>query len=317
MGGDVLNTDPLEETARDIEQAITKEQAAALRARLDGPLAVVAAGGSMPAAAFWAQLHERYANQPAWALPPFALVDRGVPSGARVLVLSAGGGHHDVLRAARAATGAGAVASAVVCRPSSPLSRWMTEAGGPDAVLELPKPVAADKVLAVHAMVPLLVAAARLYGGVGPWAPCFGAPAEPASPSRPRYVVSLGTGFAAPAAMDFAYKCKESGLAPAWYDDVRDFAHGPFITLDRVPEGALVVAFATGEQRAYLERYLEGFPTSARVVLVSVASSGITAGLELFARSMRTFEQFGREADVLCGPERIAAWGAGIYNLEP
>lgn len=310
-----MNTTALEQTAHDVEQAMTEEGVASLRERLSGPLAVVAIGGSMPAANFWAQLHERTTRHPAWAISPYALLERGVPTGTRVLILSAGGGHHDVLRAARAATEAGWPATSVTCRLESPLGQWMKDAGGSFAALELAKPIAADRVLAVHSLVPLLVAAARVYGGAGPWAPCFSAPAATIGIERPRYVITLGTGLSAPAAQDFSYKCKESGLAPSWHDDPRDFAHGPFITLGNFSEDALVVALATGPQRAYLERYLACLPPSVRVVRIEVEGDGIAAGLSLFARALRTFEIIGRASEVLIDPDRIPAWGASIYQL--
>ncbi|MFO0589690.1 MAG: hypothetical protein U0441_19280 [Polyangiaceae bacterium] len=311
-----MNTGALEQTARDAEGAFSASQIDAFRRTIDGPLAVVAAGGSGPAASFWAQLHERTTGYPAWPISPFALVDRGVPRGARVVLLSAAGSNHDILQAARRAIESKWPASAVVCRVESPLGQLVKEAGGADSALEMAKPTAADQILAVHAMVPLLVAAARVYGGVGPWAGCLSGAGTVIATERPRYVVSLGTGLAGPAAADFAYKCKESGLCPAWYDDVRDFAHGPFLTIHNVPEGALLAAFSTGPQRDYMDRFVARLPDTLRVARITAEGDGIGAGLSLFASAMRTFEPLARAADVLYGPERIPAWGAAIHTLK-
>lgn len=318
--------DLLTVTARRAEAALEPARLARFGATLDGPLAVVGSGGSLSTALLWAHLHEARRGAPAWALTPYQLVERGVPPSTRVLLLSAGGAHHDILRAARHGAARSWALRAVTCRAGSPLAEVVGAACGPDAVLALPEPLGDDGVLAIHGLAPVALLAARLHeepAGAGGWTACFAGATPltlPAQLRRPRFVVALGAGVATAAAADFAGRSQESGLAPAWHTDPRNFAHAQFLALADGPPGeALVVSFALAHERPFLDRWLATLPPETPRLRIEPSSEGATgarAGLELLLRGVRTFEALGRATGAHFDLAELPAWGRALYFLE-
>ena len=256
-----------------------------LRAALDGPLAVVAAGQTHAAALLWARLHEA-GGQPAWALTPYELVQRGAPPGARVLILSVSGRQHDVLAAAHSVAGV-RPAIAVTCDRSAPLTRVVrggTDDG--DAVI-LPRAPAPA------AIVPMAVLAARVYAGMGSWVEAFrGARPATLHATPPRNVVCAGAGLAFPAAYDFAARCLGSGFAPARATDIRNLAHAESASFDPGRDWLLAAA-AGSEQRTYLARAIETLPEDAAAIRLESDRVDAHAALELLAQSIVTFAALG------------------------
>jgi fructoselysine-6-P-deglycase FrlB-like protein len=309
-----LGTALLAETAAEVEATVDARLIEHFRARLDGPLAVVASGGSFTAAALWAHLHES-GGQPAWAMTPYAFAQRTLTAGTRVLLLSAGGHHHDIVHAATIATQRGHDTRAV-CRAPSPLADLVAAAGSRENVLVVPQTRHADGMIAVHALIALAVLAARAYAGAGPWAASLGGDGLSLPGPVPRFVVALGAGAAEPAAIDFVNKCQETGLAPAWQTDVRHFAHGQFVMLQAGHPDILMLAFATRTQRAYLERFAAAIAPATVLRRIEVDADGAPAALALLARGMRTFEQLAAQSGRLPTIAGLPAWGRALYELE-
>ncbi len=311
-----LNTSFMRETAAGIESSLDPGRVERFRSLLDGPLAIVASGGSFTTALLWAHLHES-AGSPAWAMTPHAFSQRLLPAGTRVLLLSASGHHHDIVRNAELSIERGYETRAVTCRAGSPLGERVGRAASPDAVFVVGEPRHADDVIAVQTIVAFAVLAARTYAGPGPWAPCFEGDTCGLPACVPRFVVAFGAGAAEPAAVDFANKCQEAGLAAAWQTDLRHFAHGQFMMLSSAMPDALLVAFATRSQRMYVERFAAVLPPTTPLHRIEVETEGAAAALSLIARGMRSFEQL-----LACGggPPTMAtlpAWGRAVYELEP
>jgi len=313
---EVLNTARMKETAVAVESSLESARLEQFRTRLAGPLAVVGSGGSFTTAALWAYLHES-AGYPAWAMTPYAFAESRLPAGTRVLLLSAGGNHHDIIRTADLALRRGCGTLAMTCRPESALATRVARGSSIDAVLVVPEPVHADGLIAVHGLVAFAVLAARIYAGPGPWASCFDVDASPMPEVPPRFVVAFGGGAAAPAAIDFANKCQEAGIAPAWQTDVRHFAHGQWMMLHLAGADMLLVAFATRSQREYLERFAAALPASIPQRRIDVDDEGAPAALSLLARAMRSFDVLASRGHGAPTLETIPAWCRDLYELEP
>jgi hypothetical protein len=311
-----LQTAMMADTAAGIESQLDSASLERFRATLTGPLAVVASGGSFTTALLWAHLHET-SGHASWAMTPYAFSERVLPRGTRVLFLSAAGQHHDVLRAAELSQRRGFETRAVTCRPASALATLVAGGNGAGAAFSTPEPRHADGLIAVHGIVTFAVIAARMYAGAGPWTPCFDVEPLPLATRRPGFIVAFGAGAAEAAAVDFANKCQESGVGPAWHTDVRHFSHGQWMSLRHAASDMLLVAFATRSQRQYLERFASALPASIPLRRIEVDSDGAAAALTLLARAMRSFEAFAT-----CGPgtpsiDMIPAWCRTLYELEP
>lgn len=302
----------LYEVAEEAEPALVGWRIERLRQSLSGPLAVVAAGGTRTAARLWARLHE-HAGWPAWSMSPYELTQRPLPEGTRVLLLSASGRHHDLLAAARSAIARGAPTFAVTCDPRAPLCSVVREAREGNDAIVLPATAPRVGLVSPAAVVPMLVLAAGMYGG-GPWAPCFrDAEPGPLPVGRPRRMVVLGAGLAAPAAADFANKCLESGFAFARWTDARDFAHGEFMTVD--PADTWVTSFAIGAQRRYIGRFLAFLPHDVQVLKLETIREGAAGALRLLARGAVAFDRLAEAAGTLPTPADLPAWAKQVYKL--
>lgn len=297
-------------TARVVDAALDGSALARLRTALSGPLVVVAAGATRPAAVLWARLHER-AGHLAWVATPGDFISRGAPPGCAVLLVSVSGANQDILAAEAVATRSGARVFAAVCDAASPLAERLGAMGG---VIRVPPPPLGEAFVGPQRGVPFSILAARLYGDQVDWRPALlGARPAPPPPNRPALVVSLGAGLAAPAAVDLAQRAVESGYAPAQCSDPRDFSHGGFMTVAARPEESLVVLFALPEQRAYLDRYCQAFPPSVRTVRLDATHAGIVGALELMTAGLQTFHA----AMATHGPSptyaSVPAWGRALH----
>ncbi|MCA9538305.1 MAG: hypothetical protein KC620_05425 [Myxococcales bacterium] len=130
---------------------------------------------------------------------------------------------------------------------------------------------------------------------------------------RPRDVVVLGSGLAAPAAMDFAQKLRECGFAPARQTDPRDFAHGDFMAFDAAQ--TWMVAFGHGAQLAYLGRYLDPLPAELSVARVFDPDPGAAGAIGLFARARASFAALVEAHALHPGPADVPRWAGRLYQL--
>lgn len=276
-----------------------------LRRALSGPLAVVATGGTFAAAVLWARLHEA-AGFPAWALTPADFTRRRLPDGARVLVLSASGRHHDILSAARHAERV----YAVVCDRSAPLCDIVRRRGG-DALI-IPRPASrglADPSL----LVPFAVIAAAAYGTTHGLAACFEATPPPPPAKRPEHVLALGVGLAWPAAVDLTNRCRESGLATARASDWRDIAHGDLLAID--PATTWLVLFGMPDDAEYLKAYARHLPAPMVHQTVLADAEGARGALQLLhgagALAWTAMTAFGTRPSI----EALPDWLKDLYRL--
>lgn len=308
-----LRTDLLWRTAEQVETRLHGWRLERLRDDLRGPLAVVGSGGSYSASVFWARRHEATLGVPAWALTPYELVERGVPSGTHVLLLSVSGRNHDILRAARTSLERGWVTRAVVADSAAPLCGLLRRAGSGNDALIVEPPAHRDGVVSTHGFIAYAVLAARVYDGTGPWTPVIrDARAAGELPTELDYAVCLGGGQAWPAALHLRTMCLESGRAVAYADDPRSFAHGGFMALAAARRAA-VFSFETAGQSDYLDRFLANMPDEVPVVRFRTRAEGARGALELVARGILSFgEMVGGEAP---GPEDVPDWARTLHYL--
>jgi fructoselysine-6-P-deglycase FrlB-like protein len=282
------------------------------RQALNHPLAIVAAGGTETAAYLWARLHEA-GGYPAWVTHPQDFIARPIPRDAIALILSTSGRHHDLLGAARHALNSGTPTHVVVTAERSPLVALARDAGAENASLTLPSLTPEEARYDLHCTVPMSVLACHLYEGGGPWAECFEGGPFPLPDGLPDDVVTLGAGLARTVAVDFAQKCRESGLAPAHVSELRQFAHGGVMAVR--PGKTWLVPCALGDQGAYLDRYLAQVPDDVSVLRLDDPREGVKAALNLLARSMMTFVRLADRAGQYPNRSRFPRWASQLRLL--
>jgi len=305
-------TVPLIETARRTSADLVGWRVDRLRVDLAGPLCVVGAGGSRTVARLWAALHRR-GGQPAYSPSPLDVhLD---PPVSPVLLLSGSGRHHDILGAADAALAAGGPVHGVTTRAEAPLLDRLRRADPRHHTLALTGPTVREGLAARHALVPMALLAARLYGVDGPAA--VDAFAEVEGDARiaralvadpPGDVVALGAGLARGAADVFAHLMRESGLAPARAADPREFAHGQFVAVG--PRTRLVV-FGLNDQ-PWLRPFIAALPSSAAFI---EPGGGALGALGLYGRALRAAGVAMAAAGATPGRDAIPPWGAALYRM--
>jgi|JI10StandDraft_1071094.scaffolds.fasta_scaffold37757_5 hypothetical protein len=280
-----------------------------LRAFLDGPLAIVATGNTLALATLWARLHET-TGRPAWSLTPADFRQRPLPTGTRVLLLSATGRHHDILGAARHAARPGTRIHAVVHDGSAPLCDLVRAGGGDVTVLPPPPPPAdlADPWVGI----PMLVLAGTVYG-LGPVEQVFVPAVHPDPPTtRPGFVLALGAGLASPAAQAFATRCRESGFCMAAAGDRRNVTHGDLMPID--PSVTWLVHFALPDDAPRLAAYDQHLPVMATTRLVCDAT-GVTGAISLFLKGSALFRAAVERFDCRPTTTTLPDWIKALYRL--
>jgi len=298
--------------AQQTESQLVNWRVQRFREALDRPLAIVAAGGTETAGALWARFHER-AGQPAWVTHPQDFISRPIPPGTAALILSTSGRHHDLLGAARHALKSGVPTHVVVTAARSPLVALVRDAGAENASFTLPTLGADASRYDLHCTLPMSILAAHIYEGGGPWADCFEGDPIALPAGLPADVVTLGVGLARPVALDFAQKCRESGVAPAHVSELRQFAHGGVMAVR--PEHTWLVCCAMGQDRGYLDRYLTQIPENVAVLRLETSGNGVRSALNLLARSMMTFAALADRAGQHPDRNRFPSWASKLRLL--
>ncbi|MCB9544474.1 MAG: hypothetical protein H6706_01100 [Myxococcales bacterium] len=280
-----------------------------LRRALEGPLAVVGTGGTLALATLWARLHEG-TGQPGWSLTPGDYVARPLPTGTRTLFLSATGRHHDILAAAREAVHRRAPLHAIVHDRSAPLCD-IVRAGGGDVTV-LPRPPQPATLADPRVAVPMLALAGAMHGGLDLDAlESLTVPAPPTT--RPGFVLCLGTGLAAPAAADFAARCRESGLALAIATDRRDATHGDLLQVD--PARTWLVHFYGPAEASRVAAYDARLPADLAVTRVEAWGPGGTAAVALCVAGGLLFRATAARFQVAPRVEDLPEWMKALYRL--
>jgi len=298
--------------AQQTETRLVSWRVQRFREALDRPLAIVAAGGTETAGALWARLHER-AGQPAWVIHPQDFISRPIPAGSAALILSTSGRHHDLLGAARHALNNGAPTHVVVTAERSPLVALVRDAGAENASFSLPSLGPEASRYDLHCTLPMSLLAAHLYEGGGPWAASFEGASLPLPDGLPTDVVTLGVGLARPVALDFAQKCRESGLAPAHTTELRQFAHGGVMAVR--PGATWLVSCAMVDEMPYVDRYLAQIPDDVTVLRLESSGRDVRSALNLLARSMMTFGALADRAGQHPDRSRFPRWASQLRLL--
>jgi hypothetical protein len=298
------------ELAQRIESNLVGWRLSRLRDALRGPLAVITAGGLRPVAVLWARLHEA-SGHPAWTMTPYDFLERSLPPGTRVLILSRRGRHHDVLAAARHARQIGCPVHAIVESTNAPLVAMVRNYSPDHEVVVLDGVTRTEDPGDVCRSVAMSVLATALYPHDGPTTAAYSTRMPSLPDSQPSHVVALGVGLAYPAALDFSIRVSELGFAASLATDPRNLSHAIARPFD--PEKTWFVFFTLPHQLKYATRFAENLPESLAARFVTTTRMGSAGAVELMARSALAASLIGERPD--CRSAAQMRWVSDLYFL--
>lgn len=267
-------------------------------------------GGALAVAELAAQLHRYTSGRPARATTPLGLAAEVGERDAAAVLFSAGGRNPDTRLAARAARLAGFHPVVVVsCRPSSELPSALLR--HVDIAVQTPSPK--DGFLATSSVIAMSVGIAKSFGFELPAALKF--ESEMArEPLRDRTVV-IGGALQRAAMVDLDTRLAETGLSASQTADLRNFAHGRHVGLDRNSDTTTVVVFSDPSSEALASRTVEVLPDSTDVRRLHSPHSFPASAVELFGHSMHIVGATGSAQDVDPARPGVARFGRDLYRL--
>ncbi|MEZ4465837.1 MAG: hypothetical protein R3F43_15590 [bacterium] len=186
----------------------------------------------------------------------------------------------------------------------------MRAAGGDVTVL--PRPPQPATLADPRVAVPMLALAGSVHGGVDlDTLEALQVPPPPAE--RPALVICLGTGLAAPAAADFASRCRESGLALAVATDRRDATHGDLLQVD--PARTWLVQFFDPAEAGQIDAYNRRLPAELAVTCVQAGGPLSTGAIALCVAGGLLFQATADRFAVHPRVEALPEWMKALYRL--
>ncbi|MCF3165792.1 hypothetical protein IPZ64_02430 [Streptomyces violaceoruber] len=252
---------------------------AALRAKLGGPAAFVASGGSLAVAHLGATLHQRRHGQAALVLTPLDLAATRVEL-ETVFVISDSMSHPDALLAVDVARRSDA--RTVVVLSNRPVEHLRERLGPDPQLVSCPRP-GHDGWIATNSVLSLSLGMLTLYGQ-GEDAPAFGPLRDrwlaadgtllPEHDTTRESVLCLHTPGLRNVAVDFETRLSEAGLGQVTATDLRNLGHGRHVGLYRHAESTTLVILAEPSWTPLVRATVASLPPGAEARVWTGASDG-------------------------------------------
>ncbi len=299
-----------------------------------GSLVAVGSGGSLSAAHFLAQLHQRNSGELARVATPAEAITEPAPRTASIWLLSAGGGNVDINAAFEDAVLREPRQLAVLCgRAQSPLATAARRHAYTDLLLfELP--AGKDGFLATNSLFGFAALLTRSYleataSSVG-WGEVYEALKQVISEdnlaewrqtvapiwSRPTTIVLHGPN-ARVGAIDLESKFTEAALGNLHYADWRNFAHGRHHWLAKRGDASAVIALIGDEDAKLAERTLDLIPSNTPVARIRLSGSPPAVALGALVASLRITGWAGEAREIDPGQPGVPEFGRKLYSLRP
>ncbi|GAB3066820.1 hypothetical protein [Micromonospora schwarzwaldensis] len=290
---------------------------AELTARLGGPAAFVASGGSLAVAHLAASVYERRWRQPAAVLTPVDFALSRVPY-RTVFVISDSMSHPDALLALERAAEVSSCAVVLSNRPAADLREL---AGENVVVVSCPRP-GRDGWIATNSILSLSLGALTVLG-VGDGAPepaavlarwlVDGRLRASADLTRQR-LLCLYTPGLRNVAVDLEARVSEAGLGVVTSTDLRNLGHGRHVGLYRNAHVSSVLVLAEKRWAPVVRRTVESLPPGVEVATWQAGGSDEWAPVELLVPSAAFLANRAAEAGVDPGNPEVWAGGNALFR---
>jgi len=283
-----------------------------LTARLGGPAAFVASGGSLAVAHLAASVYERRWRQPAAVLTP---VDFALSSVAyhTVFVISDSMSHPDALLAA-ARAGEVSACSVVLSNQSADALRERVDEKV--TVVTCPRP-GRDGWIATNSILSLSLGALTVLGAddgapdpadiLERW--LAGGRLRPSADLGRNHVLGLYTPGLRNVAVDLETRVMEAGLGSVTITDLRNLGHGRHVGLYRNARSTSVLILAERRWAPVVQRTVETLPPGVESVIWQAGADDEWAPVELLVPSIGFLAS--RAAEAGADPGNPSVWSGG------
>jgi hydroxymethylpyrimidine pyrophosphatase-like HAD family hydrolase/fructoselysine-6-P-deglycase FrlB-like protein len=312
-----------------------KSLVAAIESCFPYPLIVTGSGGSLTAANFVSNLHQRQTGNLSKSVTPLEIVfSMQNPSESAVMILSAGGRNPDVLAALKKVIALEARQIVVMCsRTSSPLARLASRYSHIRRY-EFDLPTGSDGFLATNSLLAFLILLTRAYSTVlrstDPLPESFQALVYPEESKEQfqkkliavceplwerEHLIVLHGDSTRPGAVDIESKFTEAALGAVLPSDYRNFAHGRHHWLAKRGPTTGVVALMSLEDEFLARKTIELLPKSIPIVAFNFKQNHTAAGIASVVAALQITGLAGIARKLDPGRPGVPTFGRRIYNL--
>lgn len=311
-----------------------EELVQAVKTAATGSLIAVGSGGSLSAAHFLTQLHQRHTGQLARTATPSEATIEPAPRTTSVWLLSAGGGNVDINGAFKDAVLREPRQLAVLCgREQSPLSNAARQHPYTDSLI-FESPAGKDGFLATNSLLGFASLLTRSYldatASDVSWREVEEAIGQLLSEeslvrwqevltpiwSRPTTIVLHGAASRV-GAIDLESKFTEAAIGNLHFADWRNFAHGRHHWLAKRADTSAIVALIDSDDSKLANRTLNYIPSNVPIARIQLPGPSPVVALGALFASLRITGWAGEARGIDPGQPGVPEFGRKLYNLKP
>ena len=293
---------------------------------LSGNIFCVGSGGALSLAKLWQNIHESHNLGIAKSLTPFEFYHtRSKPD--LVALFSASGKNHDILQAFKSAIARKCRVLIFTTTEKSALVKLARTSPSQARVIYPKIKTPRDGFLAVNSTIAISCLIANFEQHL--WSVNFPnqSPVQEAISDHFQQTINLeniaektthiiSSEWGSAAGLDFEARLAESGLAPCFLTDPRNFGHGRFLWLERWKTASQIIFFYNNSSKSLINRFVRAIPDNIKCFQICSPYEGSLGAIYCIARSILLFGEFAKHLENDPGMPFVPEWGKKLHRLK-
>ena len=293
---------------------------------LTGNIICIGSGGAYCIAKLWGLVHENNELGLAQTITPFEFLHKQFNPDL-VVLFSASGKNHDIIQSFKVAIARNINVLVFTATERSPLVRLAKSNPIKAKTIYPGVTTPKDGFLAVNSTITLSCLILQLERHLLGKSMTFPSPVQAAVDDYKKITIDsidisgktvqiINGEWGGVAGFDLEARFAESGIAPCFLTDPRNFAHGRFIWLEKWSSKTLLVLFFSSESKAYINRLLKLIPNEVDRIAVCGKYDGTLSAIYCLTFSILMFAGFSRNSGIDPGMPFVPDWGKKIHRLK-
>lgn len=296
------------------------------RSWISGNAFCVGSGGALSLAKLWQNVHESNQLGIAKTMTPYEFhFTNSKPD--LVVLFSASGKNHDILDVFRTAIDRGSRVLIFTATERSKLVKLAKSHSSEARVIYPNCKTPQDGFLAVNSTVAMSCLVAKFQDYVWGQGNLVDSPIDTAVSDHQKqcsnvqditgytaHIISAGWGAAA--GLDFEARMAESGLAPCFLTDPRNFGHGRFLWLEKQLDKSLILFLYNNDSKSLINRIDKLIPVGVEKFKICAPFQGVQGAIYCLVRSILLFGEFAKYSDSDPGMPFVPEWGKKLHRLK-